>query len=1102
MMNSQNKGGKFMQKESQNMLGKISSFFINRYRVVYLIIIGILLLGLSSFATLPREEMPEVSLPYVFVVVTYSGAAPQEMEALITDKIETKVQELDDIESITSSSSNGVVTVNIEFSIGVDIDDKITDVSNKISEIQNELPDDSTTPLVRGFGTSDIPIMTVNVSGDSDLITLKNAAEDIKDEIKKVDGISDVTLVGGLDREISVYVDPAKLAAYNLSVNQIRMAIANSNINMPGGDIELDDMQFNIRTVAEFSIVSEIEQLIITTQGGSPIYLKDIAYVEDGYADMTSYSQRYDAGISEDNAVVPTIALTVNRKDNADIVGASNAIKEIINNGKGTLYPEDIQINLTNDEAITVEESLNDVIGNAISGLLIVIIVLFLFIGFRESLIVAFVIPLSLLSSFYLLDSNGMTLNSMSLVALILALGMLVDNAIVIMENIDRYRDNGMDVLKASKSATNQVAPAVMAATLTTLSAFYPIALTPGIMGEFIKTIPITVMFAIGASFVISLVVTPALCSRFLSKHKIKTELSKKRKIVSVVFVFILSLYAFSSNGSFGFVSWVAAVLFAGGMYVKQFKVKNTTDKSATIIGRYSVLLDKVLSTKRKRISVVIIAIMVLLVSLSTIPLGLLKIELMPSTDSTELEINIETPSGYLLKDTGQIVSQIENVLFTYPEIKNFVSKIGNTGGRDYQGDSPNTAQISVEIVEKEQRDRSSLEIIEALRNDCKNIAGAEITVGQQTHGPSSSKPVNIKLKGENLDELKMTANELEDILKNISGTTEVSTSVDGGPPELQVVINKEQASLLGLDVATISSEIRSTIQGIEASKYREDQEETDIIIRTSKDRITTINDFNKIYFTSQTGSKIEFSQVASLVETKGLTSIDHDDLKRVVTVESNVQRGITANEIIKQFESELENHSIPNSIELSYGGEMMNITESFTDMFRNMLLAIILVFIILAVQFNSLSQPFIILFSVPLATIGAMFGLILTGNNFGLYAFVGIVALVGIAVNDAIVLVDYINYLRKNGHEMMEAIIEAGKTRFIPVFSTTITTIGGILPLALKNPDYAQLGFALISGLMVATVLTLIIIPILYSLFEEWKMKIRKKAPILVDER
>ncbi|MCG8484449.1 MAG: efflux RND transporter permease subunit, partial [Clostridia bacterium] len=972
-----------MKKDPQNILGKISSFFINRYRVVYLIISTILLLGLSAYISLPREQMPEVSLPYVFVSVTYSGAAPQEMEALITDKIETKVQELDDIESLTSSSSNSIVSINIEFTGDSDIDEKINEVSNKISEIQNELPEDSTIPIISGFGTSDRPIMTINISGDTDLITLKNAAEDIEDEIKKVNGISDVTLVGGLDREVSVYVDPAKLAAYNLSVNQIKGAIANSNLNMPGGDIELDDMQFNIRTVAEFYAVNEIEQTIITTQEGSPIYLKDIAYVEDSYADITSYSQRYDAGVSEDNTVTPAVALTVNRKENADIVGASNAIKEVINNGKGTLYPEDLQITITNDQAIIVEDSLNDVIGNAISGLLIVIVVLFLFIGFRESIIVAFVIPLSLLSSFYLLNLNGMTLNTMSLVALILALGMLVDNAIVIMENIDRYRDDGMDVLRASKLATNQVAPAVMAATLTTLSAFFPIALTPGIMGDFIKVIPITVMFAIGSSFVISLVITPALCSRFLSKHKVKTELSKKRKIISVILVFVLALYAFSSNGSSGLLSWTAAILFASGMYVKQFKANNTTDKSGIVKSKYIVLLGKVLSSKKRKVSVIIISIMVLLVSLSTIPLGFLKIELMPETDSTEITISIETPYGYLLDDTGQIVSQVENILFTYPETKSFVSKVGNTGDRDAMGDSPNTAAITLEIVEKEQRDKSSLEIVEDLRADFKNIAGAEITVEQDVMGPSSGKPVQINLKGENLEELKMTANDFEDILNNISGTTEVSTSVSGGPPELQVVIDKEQASLLGLDTATISSEIRSAIQGVEASKYRENQEEIDIVIRTSKDRITTINDFNKIYFTSQTGNKIEFSQVASLFETKGLTAIEHDDLKRVVRVESNIQRGITSNEIITQFESELNNYSLPQGLEISYGGETMNITESFTSMAINMVLAIILVFIILSVQFNSLSQPLIILFSVPLAAIGAMFGLIFTGNNF-----------------------------------------------------------------------------------------------------------------------
>lgn len=1098
-----------MNKDPKNILGKISSFFIEKYRAVYLIIAAIILLGLQSYITLPREEMPEITLPFVVITTSYTGAAPQEIESQITDEIEGKIKDVDDIESITSTSSNGLSSISVEFKIGTDIDDKVNEITNKISEIQNQLPQDSDSPIVSGFDTSDRSIMTLNISGDYDLIGLKDIAEDIRDEIEKIDGISEVNMVGGVDREINIYVDTSKLAIYNISIDDIRTAIANSNVTAPGGDIELDDMQFNIRTLGEFVHIEEIEETIISVENGTPIYLKDVAQVEDTYEEITSYSQRYERGVSEDKTFTSTISLSVTRESGADIVGLSSEIKQLLKDSEGKLYPDNVDVAISGDTAVEVDEALNDVMGNAMSGLLIVIIVLFLFIGFRESLIVAFVIPLTLLTSFALLQYNGMTFNSMSLVALILAQGMLVDNAIVIMENIDTYRDRGIDVFSASKMATNQVAPAVFASTLTTMAAFYPMALTSGIMGEFLKVIPLTVMFAIGTSFVVSLVITPALCSRYLSKHKAKIKENKGKlqlvkKVVSVVFVFALSLFAFVEDGRIGSLSLITATVFAGAMYIKQFKTSNSRHGESKIIKKYVNILDRILRSRFKRIGIVVIGVVVFLASLSSIPLGLLKIELFPPTDNTTFDISVELPSGYLLEDTGSIVKEVENVLLEYPEIVTIVSKVGSTGGNFLRGgtDSQNEAQISIDLVPEGERERSSNEIVDSLRKSLNDIAGAEITIQQQRMGPSGGKPISIELKGEDFESLGTVASDFEEILKDIDGVAETSTTLGDGPPELRVVVDKEKASLLGLNVNSISSEIRKAIQGIRISKFKDNQDEIDIVVRTTEGQIKTIDDFEKIYFTSNRGEKIAFSQVASLVETKGFVAIEHDDLDRIVKVESNTTEGANTTEIIREFSSKINNYPLPEDVEVSYGGEQQDIQESFTDMFLNMGIAILLVFIILAVQFNSLSQPFVILFSVPLATIGAFAGLIVTGNSFGLFAFMGIISLVGIAVNDAIVLVDYINYLRKNGYGMFEAIKEGGKSRFIPVFATSITTIGGILPLALKEQDYAQLGFALIFGLLASTVLTLIFIPVLYSLVEGLKNRIQRRVPIFIDRR
>ncbi|KAB3530676.1 efflux RND transporter permease subunit [Alkaliphilus pronyensis] len=1080
--------------------------FINRYRVVYLIIVAIIIVGLLSYFNLTREEMPDVTMPMGIVTTVYTGAAPQEVESLITDKIEGKLKELEDVESIKSTSSNGMSIIRVEFEVGTDIDDKINEIRNKMGEIQNELPEDSQSPIIRGIESSDLPMMALNISGEYDLTTLTHIAEDVSKEIQQLGGISEVLMVGGVEGEIHIYVDPAKLATYNVSTNQIRSAIVNANISMPGGDIELDDTQFNVRVPASFGDIHELENIIVTLQNGVPIFVKDIAQVVDTTTEATSYSKIYDSRLSQEKESTPVITLSIMKDSDGDATELSGKIKNILDEGKGNLYPQDVFVTITDDTGVEVNETLDDVVGNALSGLLVVIIVLYLLIGLRESIIVALVIPLSLFISFYLMEFSNMSLNSMSLVGLILALGMLVDNAIVIMENIDRVREEGLDVVTASKKATNQVAPAVFSSTLTTIVAFLPMATMSGMIGEFLKNIPITIIFSIAASLIMSLSITPTLCSRFLSIHKVKEtknkgKLVKARKILSVVFIFILSLYAFMQDGRIGMLSIICGVLFSGAMALKQFKFAGKSHGDISFIKYYEAMMETLLNSKGKRVAAILIAILLFFGSLMTIPLGLLKIELLPSSDSTNLTIDVDTPSGYLLEDTQNIVEKVEKTLFTYPEMISFVSKIGNRGNDLVnRGDNPNIAQISVELVEDNKRERSSVEIMDSLRADFADIAGAKIMVKQSTFAPNTGSPINIKLIGDNLDMLEIVANDFKDILKTVPGTTEVGTSLGEGERELQVHIDKQQASMLGLDPQKISLEIRNAIQGVDVSTLKKNQEETDIRIKTSKGKLTSINDFQQLYFTSTSGEKIAFSRVASLVETQGISAIEHEDLERVVTVDSNIKAGANSTEILRQFQSKIEDYQIPKGITISYGGDNESITESFTDMFFNMMVAILLVFIILAVQFNSLSQPLVILFAVPLSVIGAIAGLIITNNNFGLYAFMGIVALVGIAVNEAIVLVDYTNYLRKNGNQMKEAIIEAGKTRFLPVLATSITTIGGILPLALKEQDYGQIGFVLIFGLMVCALLTLILIPILYSMVEGIKVRVKRRIPIFVE--
>jgi len=1096
-------------QQKKNILGRWAAFFIERHRVVYLLILIILIWGFMAYLEMPREVSPEVRLPYGYVLTTYVGAAPEEVEALITDKIEKEMKTIEDVKSMQSNSGYGYSTVFLEFEPGVDLDKKLQKMREGVQAIQLELPDDAETPTVDSFETNNGPIMIINVSGDYDFITLKNIAEKIKDGLESIKDVSSVEIIGGLEREIKINVDPQKLARYNITLDQISNAISMSNVNLPGGDIVLDKKDYNIRTVGKFQNAEEFGNVVVTYFGSSPLYLKDIAEVEDGYKDPENYSRMSNGLGTKTPSVKNAIALSVKKNKSKDVIKISKEIHKFLEKNKGKVYPENLQVEISGDLSVYVEDELGTVFNNAKAGLFLVIIVLFLFIGFFESLVVATVIPLSIFVACGLMNAFDMTFNTISLFSLVLAVGMLVDNGIVVMENIDRLRLKGLSARLAAEAGTNQIAPAIAASTLTTLGAFFPISLTPGIMGDYIRPIPITVIFALTSSFFIAVTITPALSATLLKKSRGKESLKrhpaldKAIKVLCILGVFLLALFAFkdSNDGAHGFgaLSWIFAIFFSIGMAIKMFR-KKLNEKEHPIIRKYGEILYSIIISRRKKLMVLGIVFSVFIVSILLIPLGILKIEMFSTEDFTRLNIDIKAPIGTDLDTTSVIAGEVEKRLFDYPEIESFVTNVGFVGADSLEefsvsvGGTPNRARIIIDLVEKENRNRTSMEIAADMRKKVKDIPGAEIKVNEVQGGPPTSSPVYIRVEGENIDELKAIGKDFTEILKEIKGTRDVKNTLEVGAPELQVKIDKDKAAALGLNDMTVALGVRNAIHGYKATTFKDDQDEIDVVIRTINGELKSAKDLEKLHFYSSFGKAIPFSQVARVYETKSFNLIEHHNTKRYVAVTSDIEEGVVAMDITKKFKEAIKDYPLPEDIYISYSGEAEDIQESFTDMFLNMIIAAILVYIILSVQFNSLSQPFVILFSVPLALIGVAFGLVITGNNFGFVAFVGVVALVGIAVNDAIVLVDYINYLRKNGYEISEAIKETGMTRFIPVMATTITTVGGILPLTLKQPAYAAMGYSIIFGLGVATILTLVIVPILYSLVEGIKVRFGKQ--------
>ncbi len=1080
--------------QEKNLLGKISELFIDRYRTVYLILMAIFIIGWMSYNDLPRENIPEVESNMIMINTMYSGASPEDIEEMITEPLEDAISGLDDLTGYSSTSASGYSMIRMEFEYGIDMDDTLDEVNKAVDDVS--LPDDATEPNVMHLKTGEIPIMTMSITGNEDLASISAHADDIKNAIEGVSGVDSVSLNGETEAVVTITVDQAELEAYGITRNTISSAIQGMNVSLPAGDAELDGQQYNVRVDESIGSVDDIRNVLVDTSGGV-VQLGDIAKVEliddEGDAISRTYRKTQGAGTT------PVVYMQVYRDNGADTIGPVHEIMTLLDEGKGSLYPEDMEIIITSNFAEDVEDSLGTVIDSAISGLLVVVLVLFLFIDLREALIVSMVIPLSMFTSFILMEQSGITFNTISLMGFVIALGLLVDNAIVVIENIDRIRDFGVDRKLAAKIAINQVAPAVLAATLTTISAFIPLAMTPGMMGLMLRSLPITILFAVSASFLISLIITPTIASRVLEKYKgqekeMRGAAKMYRKVASVAIVGVLALFAFRIDHAFSIFSYVGAVIFSGAMFLKQFKFKNPHGHG-THIEKYANWLSGVLESKKKRVGIIVLSVLMLIGSVALIPLGFIKMELMPNEEPDSMSISVELPRGYLVSDTADIVSQVEEKLFELEDIDNFTSSIG--------GDDSNEASIEIELVDEELRNISGYEMITVLRNAVKDIAGAEISVEaalNMGHRGGES-PISVEISGGTEEEMDALAESYYLVMKNIEGVEEANTSTLGGLPELIVDFDPALAKANNLSISAMASEVRNTVAGFEVTDFRLDGNEIGIEIRTTDDRIDNIKDIERIVFTSNSGSKIPFSEVASIKINEGISRIVHDDGETYITVGASNSSDANITQIVRTFQQEIKSIPVPDGITIEYGGEFSRMNDAFSDMGFNFIVALMLVYILLSVQFNSLTQPIVIIISVPLALIGTFIGLAATGNNIGFYSLFGIVSLVGIAVNDAIVLVDYTNYLRSEGKERNEAIVEAVKTRFNPVLATSMTTIGGVLPISVSDPSLGQLGYALIFGLIASTALTLMVIPIVYSMNDGITEAIREKFGLFVEE-
>ncbi len=1034
---------------------KMTRGAIRRYPMIFAFMTIIIVMGVTSYKRLPRESSPDVKIPFVMVMTPYAGTSPEDMENLVTRKLEKQLKGLEDLKEMTSSSSYGMSSITLEFESKVDMSDALQAVRDRVELAKPDLPVDPRNDLVvQEVSAADaFPVMQINLAGDIDLFLLKKMGEDLQEELEKIKGVLDIDLVGGIENEVQVDVDPEKLVYYDLSLQDVQDAVALQNITIPGGKLSMGVYDYQVRVPGEVDAPEEILDFVLNPGIDPPVHLRDVATVTFGIKDRETISR-----VGGKDAVT----LVVKKRSGENIIHIAEEVRAAVERMR-PYFPADTEITIVADQSIQIRDMVTELENNILSGLLLVIAVLLAFFGFRNAVFVGVAIPFSMLITFIVLQLVGITLNMVVLFSLILALGMLVDNAIVIVENIFRHRGKGRDAEDAADFGTTQVASAVIASTLTTVCAFGPIVFWPGIMGEFMKYLPITVIITLSASLLVALVFNPVLCARFMAPPGEPRGLQKlgDRAIA-------LGLRSYRPTLEFALRHRFPVMLGVNVLLVLVF----------ALYGRFNA-----------------------------------GVELFPDVEPQFAMVNIDAPSGTRIEMTDHYADAIEKEVADIGDLVAYTTAVGVPIDQQGAGGTlpSHQGQVTMEFVDKEQRSRSSRDALEELRGRLAAFTGARLTVDKMEEGPPTGKPVNIEITGDDFDVLGELAARVSEEIRNVPGLVDITDNYDHALPELTVIPDPEKAGRYGLRTFDVAGTVRTALHGAETAKYRVGEDEYDIIVRYKRPFRGKVEDLESatVFYEGRT---IPLSAFARTEFGTGLAAVHRIDARRVVTVSGENAAGYNANALLAEVQQRLKNLDLPPGYSFSFTGESEDQEEATVFLEDAFGIAIMLIFVVLVSQFGSVTVPVIILSSVILSLIGVLAGLMITGTAFGIIMTgVGVISLAGIVVNNAIVLLDYIIQLRQRGMDKTEAIVQAGMTRFRPVILTAVTTILGLLPLATGlSVDFAALvdgrvgealiiggessqwwgpmGVAVIWGLAVATFLTLIVVPVMYSTLEPIK--------------
>ncbi len=1080
----------------------------NRISVVVFTLI-IVIVGISSYISLPRESSPDITIPHVFVQTDYRGVSAADIETSITIKIEKKLKGLDRVKKIKSVSAEGLSQIDIEFIPGTDIDDVLPKVKDKVDEAKIDLPTDlENDPSVYEVNFSELPIIVFSLSGTCGPRCLKKIADDLKDDIEAIPGVLEAEVTGGQEREIRIEVDTDKLAYYRIPITAFQQVVPSENQNTSGGAITLGQGRYQLRVPGEFETPDEILGLIVATHEGRPIYLKDVAAVVDGIKDETSRS-RLDG--------IEAVNIAVKKRVGENIIEITDRIDDTIARASQT-WPAGTQITKLMDRAKEIRNMVADLENNIISGLLLVVVVLLFALGLRNAILVCLAIPFSMLLSFIILSALGITLNMVVLFSLTLALGMLVDNAIVIVENIYRYMEQGVPRIEAAMRATGEVAWPVIGSTLTTLAAFFPMIFWPGLMGEFMKYLPITLIVTLFSSLFVAMVINPALGAIFMRV--------KGRRPATE-----------ESEGS-------AAKIADDG----EAPVKIT----GPLLNSYTRLLKGALQHK---IAVLCIAfaVLVILIQVWMLAIGLERpVEFFPAIDPKSVYINIDPPEGADLDYVDRLIKQTEMAVigagdgttvatpdayaaayrlnehvkadgqtFDAPGDLNNIEHVYSRavqGGSGFSFDSNLPNHIGVQFVDFQERKTPTAADVERLRQRVSTIAGARITVDEQEEGPPTGAPINIEIAGDNFTQLGAIAQRIREAVEKMPHVYDVRDDYVAGLPSVQVRIDRQRAALFGLTTSTIGAALKTAYNGLDITTYYEGDEDYDVTV-TLNDADRRVTDIlHKLMIPTPSGQIVPLTTLARIEYAGSLGDIVRINHERVVTVRANVDEAKIPGAVARaRAEEMLAKFKLPPGYRVTFTGENEFQQESQEFLTRAFMIALFLIFLILVTLFNSVVQPLIILTSVVLSLGGAFLGLYMIRSPFGIImSGVGIISLAGVVVNNAIVLIDYTNKLRARGFSLNQAVVAAGATRLRPVLLTAITTILGLIPMVTgvsydfhtmaiswsseSTQWWRSMSIVVIYGLMVSTLLTLVVVPTIYALIEtsharisEWNARFKR---------